>query len=142
MKKVHIVLIIIIALGIGSILSTFASSSTYASFTEAIEEPEREFHVVGQLNKEKPLEYNPVENANLFCFYLKDRDGHERKVLFNGTKPQDFERSEQIVVSGKMKNDGFYADKILMKCPSKYNDGKSELTEYTAEQKTTEKTTE
>ncbi|GIV43287.1 MAG: hypothetical protein KatS3mg035_0410 [Bacteroidia bacterium] len=33
-----------------------------------------------------------------------------------------FERSEQIVLTGKYSDDGFYADKILMKCPSKYND--------------------
>lgn len=133
MKKTHIILIVIIALAIGAILSTFASSSTYASFNEALNEPEREFHVVGQLSKEKPLEYNPEANANLFTFYLIDRDGKEKLVKFNGTKPQDFERSEQIVVSGKMKNDAFYADKILMKCPSKYNDGKSELQEFKAD---------
>jgi cytochrome c-type biogenesis protein CcmE len=27
-----------------------------------------------------------------------------------------------VVVIGAMKNDVFYADKILMKCPSKYQD--------------------
>lgn len=37
-------------------------------------------------------------------------------------KPQDFERSEQIVVTGSMKDNQFYADEILMKCPSKYKE--------------------
>jgi cytochrome c-type biogenesis protein CcmE len=38
------------------------------------------------------------------------------------SKPQDFERSEQIVLTGKMKGDEFVATDILMKCPSKYKD--------------------
>lgn len=133
MKKTHIIGIIIIALSIGMILSTFSDSSTYASFIEALEAPHKEFHVVGQLNKEKELEYNPEENVNRFAFYLVDREGTEKKVIFNGTKPQDFERSEQVVITGKMKEDAFMADKILMKCPSKYNDGSEEIQEFKAE---------
>jgi cytochrome c-type biogenesis protein CcmE len=115
------------------ILSTFSDSSTYASFNEALAEPQKEFHVVGELNKEKELEYNPEENVNRFAFYLVDREGTERKVIFNGTKPQDFERSEQVVITGKMNNQVFMADKILMKCPSKYNDGSEEMQEFKAE---------
>jgi len=79
------------------------------------------------------LEYNPEENANLFGFYLVDRNGTERKVVFKGTKPQDFERSEPAVIIGKMNGEVFNADKILMKCPSKYNDGSEGLKEYKAE---------
>ncbi|MEX1188186.1 MAG: cytochrome c maturation protein CcmE [Bacteroidia bacterium] len=137
MKKTHIIGIVIIALSIGMILSTFSDSSTYASFTEALETPQKEFHVVGQLNKEKELEYNPEENVNRFAFYLVDREGTEKKVVFNGTKPQDFERSEQVVITGKMKEDVFLADKILMKCPSKYNDGSGEMQEFKAEENST-----
>lgn len=37
-------------------------------------------------------------------------------------KPQDFERSEQVVLTGKMDGDEFVATEILMKCPSKYKD--------------------
>ena len=134
MKKTHIIGIIIIALAIGAILGTVADSSTYASFSMAMENPGDEFHVVGQLNKEKEMIYNPEENANLFTFYVIDNEGKESKVLFKGTKPQDFERSEQIVLTGKMKDNDFNASKILMKCPSKYNDGKgSEFTEVVAE---------
>jgi len=59
----------------------------------------------------------------MFSFFVIDKDGQEQKVVFNGTKPQDFERSEQIVLMGKMNNDVFQCSKILMKCPSKYNDG-------------------
>ena len=133
MKKIHIIGILVIALSIGMILSTFADSSTYASFTEAMESPQQEFHVVGKLNKEKEPEYNPEVDVNRFSFFLVDRDGNEKKVVFNGTKPQDFERSEQVVITGKMAGEQFNADKILMKCPSKYNDGSEGLKEFKAE---------
>lgn len=132
MKKTHIIAIVLIAVAIGTILSTFLDSSTYASFAEAIETPGKEFHVAGTLNLKKEMVYNPEQNANLFSFYLLDREGNEAHVLFNGTKPQDFERYESVVITGKMKGENFIADKILMKCPSKYNDGQEGLKEYKA----------
>ena len=48
-------------------------------------------------------------------------------IVFTGTKPQDFERSEQIVLTGKMVGEEFHASKILMKCPSKYNKDQVEV---------------
>lgn len=57
-----------------------------------------------------------------FTFYLYDNNGNERKVLLNKAKPQDFDKSEQIVIIGKMKGEEFIASDILLKCPSKYAD--------------------
>lgn len=53
---------------------------------------------------------------------MKDSEGQLKQVVLNKPKPQDFEMSEQIVVTGKMKDDVFEAHEILMKCPSKYKD--------------------
>ena len=128
MKKTHIIGIIIIALAIGAILTTLSGSSTYASFTEAAKNPEDQFHVVGKLNKTKETIYNPQQNPDLFTFYMIDNEGNEKKVVLHKNKPQDFERSEQIVIIGKCNGADFEADDILMKCPSKYNDGKPEET--------------
>lgn len=121
MKKSHIIALLVIAASVAAILSTIADSSTYATFTQAIKKEGKELHVVGKLNKEKERIYNPHVNANLFTFYMFDSEGKEKKVLLNSAPPQDFEKSEQIVVIGKMKGDEFYASSILMKCPSKYN---------------------
>lgn len=128
MKKSSIIGIIIIAIAIGVIISTYADSSTYGSFSDA-RESQTELHVVGQLNKQKKLVYNPQEDANYFAFYLLDKQGKECKVVFSGAKPQDFERSEEIVLTGKMVGDEFKASKILMKCPSKYNKDEVEIQE-------------
>jgi cytochrome c-type biogenesis protein CcmE len=123
MKKSHLILLVLLIVAIGYIFYTLMpGSETYATFPEASNNPDRTYHVVGTLNKEKEMIYNPVNNANLFSFYLLDKDGNEKKVLLNKAKPMDFEKSEQIVVIGKMKGDIFYAKDILTKCPSKYSD--------------------
>ena len=121
MKKSYIIGLALIAIAIAAILSMVSDSSTYASFATAESHPKKEFHVVGKLNKEKPQDYHPEVNANLFAFYMTDNEGTERKVLLNKTKPQDFDRSEQIVIIGKMAGDEFHASDVLMKCPSKYS---------------------
>lgn len=121
MKKSHIIAIIVIAVALGVIVSTISNSSTYAPFSVAIDNEGSTYHVVGKLDTTKDFIYNPEVNANLFGFYMIDNEGEARKVLYNGSKPQDFERSEQIVVVGKMNGDDFHASQLLMKCPSKYN---------------------
>lgn len=130
MKKSSIILIVIIAIAIAMILVIYTDSSTYATFTEA-KEKNTELYVVGVLNKEKKLLYDPVKDANHFSFYMYDNDSTECQVVFNGSKPQDIERSEQIVLTGKMEGNTFHASKILMKCPSKYNKDQVEISEAT-----------
>ena len=124
MKKSHIIALLVIAAAVAAILSTVSESSTYATFTEASENEGKVFHVAGKLDKDHERIYNPQVNPNLFTFYMIDSKGMEKKVLLNSAPPQDFEKSEQIVVIGKMKGDDFFASSILMKCPSKYNNPK------------------
>lgn len=123
MKKKHIIGIVIVAAALAIIVSTISNSSTYAPFSAAISHPGKTYHIVGTLQRDKEFIYNPEQNANLFGFYLVDTEGKEMKVLFNDSKPQDFEKSEQIVVIGKVVGDEFHVAKgdLLMKCPSKYN---------------------
>jgi cytochrome c-type biogenesis protein CcmE len=45
-------------------------------------------------------------------------------VIYHDAKPQDFEKSEKVVIIGSMKNGQFEAKSLLLKCPSKYNDQK------------------
>lgn len=124
MKKTHIVLLIVIALSIGALITTISDSSTYADFKQAFGEPGEEFHVVGKLNREKPSVYQPELDANRFEFYMIDNGGLEKKVILEKAKPQDFEKSEQIVIIGEASGEEFVAHDILMKCPSKYSESK------------------
>src|SRR5476651_531627 len=102
MKKSSIFGLVTIAIAIAVIISVYSNSSTYGSFKDA-QSTNSELHVVGHLNKQKKLIYDATKDANYFSFYMKDNKGEECKVVFAGTEPQDFERSEQIVLTGAMK---------------------------------------
>jgi cytochrome c-type biogenesis protein CcmE len=124
MKKTHIFILVFVVAAIGVILSLFANTSTYTDFSAAVDNPGKEFHVIGKLVKDKPIVYDTKIDANKFTFYMTDQKGVERLVTYKGVKPQDFEKSEQVVVIGKNENDSFLASSLLLKCPSKYNDEK------------------
>jgi len=126
MRKSAIIGLITIAICIGFLVSLNADTDTYSNFTEAASS-DKEEHVMGYWEKSKGMHYDAVKDPNRFSFFMKDEKGKVKQVVLNGTKPQDFERSEKIVLIGKMENDTFYASKILMKCPSKYNDNLVEV---------------
>jgi len=126
MKKSAIIGLITIAISVGILFSLNANTDTYSNFKEAASSNKEE-HVMGYWEKSKGTYYDAVKDANHFSFYMKDEKGEIRQVIYNGTKPQDFEKSEKLVLIGKMDKDKFYASKILMKCPSKYNDNLVEV---------------
>ena len=113
---------VVIAAAIAIFAGAYTESSTYADFKKAKEDLGQEFHIVGRLNKLKPMVYEPLKNANRFEFYLIDSLGYEAKVIYSEPKPTDFDRSDKVVVIGKFehKEGDFIATKILLKCPSKY----------------------
>ncbi len=122
MKKTHIVLLILVAAAVTVIVSTWADFSTYETFASAAENQGDQYHVIGELAKDKEMVYDPVKDANHFSFYVTDKNGRVNKVVFNGAKPTDIEKSEQIVMTGYMQGETFHCSKIQMKCPSKYED--------------------
>jgi len=84
------------------------------------------------MNKIKGVTYKPEINPNQFSIYVKDEKNVERLVVVNKAVPRDIEKSEKVVVTGKMSGNTFVASDILLKCPSKYknreleaNNGKS-----------------
>jgi cytochrome c-type biogenesis protein CcmE len=121
MKKSHILAIIVVAVAIGILISASADVTTYANFEQAAKIGER-VKLVGQLVKEHPVEYNPEKDPNFLSFHLRDDNGVVRRVILRAGKPQDFERSEQIVLTGAMNGETFEASDMLLKCPSKYKD--------------------
>lgn len=135
MKTSHIIAIVIIGIAISIILSTAGDASSYVSFKEASEMANDgdndKVHVVGKLAKStsgqiEGMVYAPQLDPNYFEFQLVDQNNEAKKVIYANPKPQDFERSEQVVIIGCIKNNVFVCDKILMKCPSKYQDTKIE----------------
>jgi len=126
MKTIHIVILLALVITVAVVVTTLTDSGTYSDFSEASATPGKEFHIIGQLDKSKTIDYDAKKNVNRFSFYLIDDKGLEKKVVYNNPKPQDFEKSDKVVIIGSMKNDEFLASSLLLKCPSKYNANKPE----------------
>lgn len=131
MKKSHIIAIIAIAVAIGIMIGTAGDASTYVSFDEAYKLASAgnttSIHVVGELKKDNSGNITGIEKSadNLsFTFLLVDDKGKEQKVYYNEPMPPDFKRSEKVVVIGGYQSGVFVAKKILLKCPSKYQEQK------------------
>lgn len=120
MKKTHIALLVLVAAAVCIIVSMFGDFSTYETFKSAAENPEKQFHVIGVLDGDRKVTYDPLTDPNHCSFMVKDKAGNVKRVIFNGAKPTDIEKSEQIVMKGKMDGADFRCSQIQMKCPSKY----------------------
>jgi len=120
MKKIHIILLILVVVGISAIASTFVDFSTYETFKSAEAKPGKKFQVYGFIQKDKEMIFDPVKDPNHFTFYAKDKAGNIRQVILNEAKPRDIEKSEWIVMTGYDDNGVFHCSTVNMKCPSKY----------------------
>ena len=135
MKKSHIIAIVIIAASIGIIIATTGDASTYVNFDQAFQLASsgnsNSIHVVGELKKDAAgnivgLSKSPDRLS--FSFILIDDNKREQTVFYNEPMPPDFTRSEKVVVVGNFHGDDFVANKILLKCPSKYQEQKLKAT--------------
>ncbi len=125
MKKLHIVMLVCIAAVIAVLVSLMGDLSTYETLASARQKEGRMVTVIAKLDKSVavPVEYDPLKNANYTTFHVIDSLGNRAKVEYYFEKPFDMEKSERIVLKGKMKGDVFQIERkdgILIKCPSKY----------------------
>lgn len=121
MKLTHIIGLVMVVAAIGIFVSMSGDATVYSDFAYAESSQER-VKIAGELAKDKEIYYNPQENPNYLSFYVRDEAGEARKVVLNAAKPQDFEQSEKVVLTGQMNGAEFHASDMLMKCPSKYKD--------------------
>ncbi|WEK34808.1 MAG: cytochrome c maturation protein CcmE [Candidatus Pseudobacter hemicellulosilyticus] len=127
MKKIHIVILVGIAASIMVLLSFMGDLSTYETLASARQKAGKTVTVITQLDRTyaQPIQYDPARNPNLTRFFVTDTLGNKAEVLYYFEKPFDMEKSDRIVLKGKMKGNIFEItrkDGILIKCPSKYKD--------------------
>lgn len=120
-QKIKIIIgsVIIVAFIVVGFISFMGSKIEYVDFREA-QKRLRTVEVKGLWLKDKETNYDA--STNMFTFYMRDDNSTEMKVMLNDAKPNNFETAGElmIVAKGKVKDNVFYADKVLTKCPSKY----------------------
>lgn len=129
MNKGTILLLVAVAVVAGFVgiywTSMASESTSYSDFITAKSSGE-DVHIVGSWIRREESYYDPQND--LFHFWMQDTVNNVSQVIYNDPKPNDFETAERVVVMGKFQEDIFYANSILMKCPSKYNEEGGEFT--------------
>ena len=122
MQTKTLLLLSLIAVFAFFVVRSFSQSVGGWETFEVAETSGRDAHVVGTWVREAPSGYDPAQNV--FSFTMADTTGTVRPVRYLDPKPANFEDAERLVVQGKMDGEVFVAESILVKCPSKYNDGR------------------
>jgi len=118
-KTVIALSVVIVAAGVGFwTLIGGGGVTPYVGFQEA-RAAEGNVQVMGEIVA-TGSQYD-ADNG-LFIFYITDDQGDKMKVVYDGTKPGNFDQATSVVCIGKYTDDSFYASKLLVKCPSKYQD--------------------
>ena len=121
--KRKILLVALLLAFVGYAGWSFADSVTpYVGIKEAKAATSSSVQVKGLLAKDAQA---PHMEDNDFVFTLQDEEtGEELLVHYHGTKPDQFDEAHHIVAIGKMQGEAFSSDKLLIKCPSKYEQQK------------------
>lgn len=130
MKTTHIVILVVIAIAIGLLISTMTDLSTYDSIQSAQSKPGKFTHLIARLDTSagKHIEYDPIKNPNYLSFHIIDSLGGTSRVIYQkGKPPTDMERSERMVLKGRMTDSAFLCEDILIKCPSKYTENQAKI---------------
>lgn len=113
------------ALAVGIVLTFMLMSlsdemTIYTDFQTAEKNPSKTYHVVAEWIDREASYYDP--QRDIFSFRAKDTLGTVRWVHYPDPKPINFDAAHKVVLIGHYQDTAFLAEKILMKCPSKYKD--------------------
>ncbi|EGO62740.1 cytochrome c maturation protein CcmE [Acetonema longum] len=117
MKRRHLVGLAVIALFVVYSAVTFSSALTpYVTFSQA-KSVNGTVQVRGVLINDQ---ISVLDNGRKIQFTLRDEAGEAMPVTYGGVKPDGLAQASSIVAVGKVSDGQFYAEKLLVKCPSKY----------------------
>ena len=120
MRK-YLLIVLLIIFGVYVAYNFSNSVTPYVGVKEA-KASSKNVQVKGLLDK-KALA--PHTEGKDFVFSLLDEEtGETMPVKYRGLKPDQFDEAYHIVAIGKWENDAFNANKLLIKCPSKYESQK------------------
>ena len=117
MKKGYWIAAVLTLAFLGFGLTAFQKTLTpYLTFDEA-RKSRGVVQVMGGLDKESDR-YDTTKEA--LPFELIDPAGGRMPVVYRGTKPANFKDAISIVAIGRFQDGRIEAEKLLVKCPSKY----------------------
>ena len=117
--KKFLIFLFILSLIVIAVLSLSDDIMTpYVSFSDAVTNSGEYVQIIGKLDKKKSIK----TVGKKISFHLTGNKAETLEIEYSDSKPANFEHAEQIVVLGRYnkQDEKFIADKLLVKCPSKY----------------------
>lgn len=121
MKKIHIVLLVLVA-GAIALLVSFLDLTTFETIEVAKKNPGKFYHVAARVDTSAIFEYDPKTDPNFCRFTVVDTSGQKMQVVYRQEKIKDMEKVSRLVMSGKYNGEYFECRRIQLKCPSKYKE--------------------
>jgi cytochrome c-type biogenesis protein CcmE len=116
--------IIIAVVGLCAMVGAFLfSASPYVTVAEAKRSKGDNLHLAGDII---PGSLVSLPRDGIVRFNVKDANGATVQVVYSGPPPANMSDATKVVAIGGMKGSDFYSNKLLLKCPSKYENGKGE----------------
>lgn len=115
--KIVVAGVVIVAAIIFGAVSFVQTNVEYTDFRTAAA-THKKVQVKGEWVRAKASAFDAAKSQ--FVFTMKDDNGREERVVFDGAKPNNFEIANAVVVKGRYEEGAFHASEILTKCPSKY----------------------
>ncbi|HSV73307.1 MAG TPA: cytochrome c maturation protein CcmE [Chthonomonadales bacterium] len=122
MRAPHIVALAVVVVAMVVAVASFSGTvSRHVSVSEAMQSPGRTVQVPGQI-VEGSVRFDPV--ASELRFTVTDpRDASMRMdVVYGRPRPENFDAATSVQVIGSFRDGAFRADRLLVKCPSRYSD--------------------
>lgn len=107
------------------VITGFQSAATYFLTVDELYEREstmldRNVRVSGKVD-ETTIDFN---NRDLILnFDITSESGQNLPVVFNGPKPDQMREGAEAIIEGKWDGQVFTANTLLLKCPSRYEEG-------------------
>ena len=113
------IVLIFIVWGASAFLKTTVK---YVSFDEA-KQATRTVQVVGKIDFDD-VTYDTDNNRLVFSIYELESESPAQsdrlRIVYYGVVPGNFDQATSVMIRGKPSSEGFVAEKLLVKCPSKY----------------------
>ncbi len=114
--------IIVVVFAVWGASAFLQTTVKYVSFDEA-RNADRTVQIVGGIDFDS-VKYDSERNRLIFrIFDLETPQPHapdQMEIIYYGVVPGNFDQATSVLVRGKPEPDGFVAEQLLVKCPSKY----------------------
>jgi len=114
--------IVILAFAVWGVSAFFKTTVRYVSFDEA-RQAKKTVRVVGGIDFDS-VRFSDNNTHLVFSIYdLEASDpmvADRMTIIYDGVIPGNFDQATSVLVRGKPGPDGFIAEQLLVKCPSKY----------------------